>query len=181
MHYKSLKKYYFINNFNKENINRLNSLSTIIYREYSKKTDENLIIQIRDYCKKRKIKFFIANNIRLAIRLDLDGAYIPAFNKNLRHLCYQLKNKFTIIGSAHNIYEIRIKELQNSKKIFLSSLFKKNKNYLGINKFKFLQRLTNRKIIPLGGISKNNIKSLNLLNCRGFAGISYFEQKKRPL
>ena len=37
-----------------------------------------------------------------------------------------LKNKFMIIGSAHNNSEIKIKELQKVEQIFLSSLFKEN-------------------------------------------------------
>ena len=31
-----------------------------------------------------------------------------------------------------------------------------------------------KKIIALGGISQKNLKLLNLVNCSGFAGISYF-------
>jgi len=38
-----------------------------------------------------------------------------------------------------------------------------------------LSKLTNTKIVALGGISSKNLKKLNLLNCYGFAGISYFE------
>ena len=37
---------------------------------------------------------------------------------------------------------------------------------------------TNQKIVALGGISKQNLKKLHLLKIFGFAGISYFEQKK---
>ena len=75
---------------------------------------------------------------------------------------------------------MRTKELQNVNAIFLSSIFKKNKNYLGINKFKSLSLLSSKPIIALGGISDNNIKKLNLTNCSGFAGISFFEQKMTP-
>ena len=109
------------------------------------------------------------------MKLNLDGAYIPAFNKSLKHLAYSYKNKFKIIGSAHNLKEIRIKEIQNVKKIILSSLFKKNKNYLGINKFKLLSKLTKKKVVVLGGVSAKNIKKLSLLNQSDFAGISFFE------
>ena len=59
--------------------------------------------------------------------------------------------------------------------IFLSSLFKKNKNFLGVNRFKLLSKLTNKKVIALGGVSAKNFKKLKLLNCYGFAGISFFE------
>jgi len=134
-----------------------------------------LILKIRNYCKKKKIKFFISNNIKLAINLNLDGVYLPSFNQNFNHLEYSFKKNFVIVGSAHNNKEIKIKEKQGVSAIFLSSLFKKNKNYLGLNKFKLLSKLTIKKIIPLGGISDQNLKKLRLLNCSSFAGISYFE------
>jgi len=134
-----------------------------------------LILKIRNYCKKKKIKFFISNNIKLAINLNLDGVYLPSFNQNFNHLEYSFKKNFVIVGSAHNNKEIKIKEKQGVSAIFLSSLFKKNKNYLGLNKFKLLSKLTTKKIIPLGGISDQNLKKLRLLNCSSFAGISYFE------
>ena len=133
------------------------------------------IIKIKNYCKNKGIKFFLSNNIKLSIKLNLNGAYIPSYNKSFKHLSYLFKKEFELIGSAHNLKEIRIKELQQVKSIFLSSLFKKNKNYLGINKFKIKTKLTNRKIIALGGVSKENLKKLKLLKCDGFSGISYFE------
>jgi thiamine-phosphate pyrophosphorylase len=171
-----MKKYYFINKFDTNNIQRLDKQTTIIYRNYNlKKYDENLIIKIKSYCKKKSIKFYLSNNIKLALKLDLDGAYIPAFNNNLNHLAYTLKKKFEIIGSAHNHKEIKIKETQKVQKIFLSSLFKKNKNYLGIYRFKALTKLTNKNIVALGGISNSNKKSLKNLKIKEFAGISYFE------
>jgi len=93
----------------------------------------------------------------------------------MNHLSYSCKKKFEIIGSAHNLKEIRTKELQKVNKIFLSSIFKKNKNYLGINKFKLLSNLTKKKIVALGGISIKNKKMINILNVKYFAGISFFE------
>ena len=169
-------KYYFINKFETNNIDKQDNQTTIIYRNYSSETiNEKLILKIRNYCKKKGIKFYLSNNIQIAIKLNLDGAYIPSFNKNMRHLAYSLKRNFEIIGSAHNLSEIRIKEAQKVQKIFLSSLFKKNKNYLGINKFKLLSKFTNKEIVVLGGISKKNLKKLKILNQSNFAGISYFE------
>ena len=132
-------------------------------------------MKIKNYLRKKGIKFYLSNNIKIAIKLNLDGAYIPSFNKNKKHLAFSLKKKFKIIGSAHNLKEIRTKEIQKVDKIFLSSLFKKNKNYLGINKFKLLSKLTRKEVIVLGGISKKNIKRLKILNLSKFAGISYFE------
>ena len=105
----------------------------------------------------------------------MDGAYIPSFNIDKKHLAYTFKKKFILIGSSHNLKEIRTKEIQNVNAIFLSSVFKKNKNYLGINKFKLLSNLTKSKVIALGGISNKNFKQISFLNIYGFAGISIFE------
>ena len=171
-----MNKYYFISKFDTNIIDRLDKQTTVIYRNYNSKIiDEELILKIKKYCKSQKIKFFLSNNVKLAIRLNLDGIYIPSFNKTLSHLSYSMKKKFEIIGSAHNLKEIRIKERQKVKKIFLSSIFKKNKNYLGINRFKILSKLTKKRVVGLGGISQNNIKKLQLVNISDFAGISFFK------
>ena len=181
MHFKMINKYYFINKFETNNIDRQDRETVIIYRNYSsEKKKKNLVLKIKSYCKKRKMKFYLSNDIKLAVNLDLDGAYIPSFNKSMEHLAYSYKKKFSIIGSAHNIKEIKTKEKQRVEKIFISSLFKKNENFLGINKFKLLANLTKKKAIALGGISKNNVKKLKLLKHSEFAGISFFEQKKGP-
>ena len=176
MHYYLNTKYYFIDKFDTNIINQLSKQTIVIFRNYIlEKIEEDLIIKIINFCHKRGLKFFLSNNIKLAIKLKLDGAYIPSFNKSFDHLSYTLNNKFIIIGSAHNVKEIRIKELQKVKKIILSSLFKKNKNYLGINKFKILSNITKKEVVALGGISKENLKKLKIINNPEFAGISYFE------
>ena len=175
MHNKFLNKYYFINKFDQSHIDKQFKETTIIFRNYNQKIDKKLILQLKNYCKKKGNKFLLSNNIQLAINLDLDGVYIPSFNTDKRHLSYSFKKNFIILGSAHNIYEMRTKELQCVSAIFLSSIFKKNKNYLGLNKFKLLSFLSNKPVIALGGISNNNSKKLKLTNCLGFAGISFFE------
>ena len=60
--------------------------------------------------------------------------------------------------------------------VFLSSIFKKNKNYLGLHKFINLIKLTKKDVIALGGVNIKNIKLISLTNCFGFAGINYFKK-----
>ena len=176
MHYQLPKKYYFISSLDTNNIKKYDKRTIIIYRNYSSiKLDINKILKLKNYLKKKGHKFLLSNNIKLAIKLGLDGAYIPSFNKEFSHLSYSTNSNFIIFGSAHNLKEIRIKELQKVQSIFLSSLFKKNKNFLGINKFKIFSNYTKKNIIALGGISKKNFKKLSLLNISSFAGISYFK------
>jgi len=176
--HKLFHKYYcFIEKFQSELINILPKNSTIIYRNYKNPSDLNTIIQLKKICKKKNLSFILSNNIKLAIKLNLDGAYIPSFNKNLTHNCFQLKKKFKLIGSAHNLKEIRVKELQNVRCIFLSPLFKtsKYKNFLGVYRFLKLTKFTKKDIVSLGGINKNNLKQLKLLYINNIASISMFQ------
>ena len=175
MHNRIPNKFYFINTLKKSNIDKLDHDTGIIFRNYSKKLSIYEIINVKNYCKGKNLKFFLSNNFKLALKLNLDGCYLPAFNNSFEHLNYKTKTSFLIMGSAHNIKEIRQKEAQKVKIIFISSVFKKNKNYLGPYKFNLLSKTTDKKVIALGGISKLNEKKVNLLNCFGMSGISYFE------
>ena len=74
-----------------------------------------------------------------------------------------------------------IKELQKTEEIFLSPLFKKKTNQqLNIFRYLKLRATTKMNDISLGGINNKNLKKLNMIKPFGFAGISYFEQKKGP-
>ena len=167
----------FINDFKKEHIRKLDKKIALIYRNYSIDNDKKLILQIKKYCKKSGRKFYLSNNLKLAINLDLDGVYLPSFNKNLNNNTRNLKKKFTIIGSAHTVKEIRIKEKQGAELIFISPLFKTNKNKKFLNpiKFNFLALKTTKRVIALGGINSKNLNQLTMIKAYGFAAISYFE------
>ena len=177
-----LNKYYFINKFDPNHIKKLDKDISIIYRNYNSPINTNLLIKIRDFCKKNRRKFYLSNNIKLALKFNLNGAYLPSFNTDTKHLNYKTKSNFLLIGSAHNLREIRIKETQKVSQIFVSSLFKLEKNYLGFYKFTNLSKLSKSKIIALGGISKKNLNRLSLLKISGYAGIGIFNwgKKKGP-
>jgi len=178
MHKLIPKYYYFIDKLDIEEIKNINNKIAVIYRNYQNKPPLNEIRKFYDFCKKKQIKFLISNYFDIAVKLNLDGFYIPSFNTNF----YVQKNyhnkKFLIIGSAHNIKEIKIKEKQNVKLIFLSPIFKtkKNKNFLGIMRFNSLSQITKKPIIALGGINTINVKKLKLTNAFGFSGISHIKK-----
>jgi thiamine-phosphate pyrophosphorylase len=178
MHNYLKEKYYFINKLDTNIIKQQDKQTTLIYRNYSDtKIEEKKILNYNALCRRHGIKFIFANDVKLAIKLNLGGVYLPSFNNSFKHLSYSRKKNFTILGSAHNLKEIKIKNKQVVKKIFISSIFKKNKNYLGLNKFNLLTSKINGKYVALGGISKVNLKKLKLTNCIGFAGISFFKKK----
>ena len=177
MHKFNFKKYYFISDYNINLISNLDKFTNIIYRNYDQKINIKKISILRNYCQKRGNKIFLANNVKLAIKLGFNGAYLPSFNKSYKHLSFKFKKKFLIIGSAHSQKEIEIKKKQCAEIIFLSSLFKNNKNYLGLNRFKLITRSNNLKFVALGGLNNQNLKKLNLVNVIGYAGITIFKKK----
>ena len=93
-----------------------------------------------------------------------------------------LKNKFKIIGSAHNYKEIFEKLKQGCELIIFSKLFivnyDRNSPYLGLVKYNKFLNYFNKKLIPLGGINYQNLNKLQLINSEGFALLS--EVKKKP-
>lgn len=177
MHKKIPNIFTFISSFKKEEILALDKKIGIIFRNYEKKMDKNMLFELKKFCKLNNRKVYLANNIKLAINLNYDGAYIPAFNGDLSVQKFNKKKEFILLGSAHNIYEIRTKESQGVNVIFLSPLFKTKKETsgLGVLKFNLLSKLSNKKIIALGGINKKNFNMLKITNTYGFSGISYFK------
>ena len=182
------KIYCFINEFNLAELSELSNNINLIYRNYNKQNDIKTILKLRDFCRKTQSKLFISNNIKLALNLKLNGIYVPSFNKKLNYnYIYNKPKKFSIIGSAHNLKEILIKEKQGCEEIFISSIFQnqKSRNYLGITKFNLLARKTKHKIIALGGINEKNYKKLKSTLSDGFASISWAKKnglrKLRPL
>ena len=110
--------------------------------------------------------------------MKLDGIYIPSFNKlsNYKNLL-TIKN-FEILGSAHNVVELKKKENQGCKEIFISPIFKTEKSnfFLEICKFNLLANSSRHKIIALGGINYSNFSKLNLTKSEGFASISWIKK-----
>ena len=103
------------------------------------------------------------------MKYDSDGLYIPSFNKKLNFKNFNKRRKFRIIGSAHNIKEIKIKEKQGCEEIFISPLFmnKKNSNFLGVTKFYNLSKFKKKNYC----FRSTNEKNLKLLRCLNISGL----------
>ena len=97
MHKGFPSKYYFINEFNTKNIDKLDKNTGIIFRNYNSGNNLKSIISLKNFCKENGYKFFLSNNIKLALKLKLDGAYITSFNKDIKHLSYSFPKNFIIL------------------------------------------------------------------------------------
>ena len=181
MHKSLPTTFIFLDKFDNQIFENNNINIGIIYRNYHNQNKESDLIKIATECKKRRIKLYIANNIKLAIKVKAAGIYIPAFNRNKRFSNHEKKG-LTIIGSAHNQKEIQQKIMQKCSAIFLAPIFKvkKRKDHLNIHKFNLLAQSNKADFLALGGISKKNITKLKILHIKGFGGISFFQKKNRP-
>ena len=94
MHLLKFKKYYFIDNFNPIHLRALDKNISLIWRSKYKQGDLKLINKLADFCKKHKRRLFLSNNVKLALKLKLNGAYISAHNKDFRFNNYKLKKNF---------------------------------------------------------------------------------------
>ena len=173
--------YYFIDKFDRNEILSLNKKISIIYRNYEEINIDPIIMKIKETCNRVNRKFYIANNLKAALKFNLDGLYLPAFNSGLQYKNLSSRKNFKIIGSAHNHKEIKIKEKQGCKEIFITPIFynPKNKYFLDVSRFNYLNLTTNVNSIALGGINGENLKKLKCTKAVGFAGISWIK-KNRP-
>ena len=178
------KKYYLIvesiKDINLNNIKKRNKF-IIIYRNNENNEKFDQLLKFRNICKRKNILFYIANNFILAKNLKADGFYISAYNHKFKKPLIN-NTKFKIIGSAHNVNEIRTKKLQGCSKIIFSRLFKTpyqyKKGYLGIVRYNLMANLFRNQLIPLGGIKILNLNKLKNVNCDAFTVFS--EIKKKP-
>ena len=104
---KNLIAYYFIDQINERTINTISkfkNISLIYLNENDSFLNLQDLINIKKYCNKNHIKFYIRDNIRLAIKVRADGIYLTKnYNKMSHNFTY--KKGFTILGSVHNQLE----------------------------------------------------------------------------
>ena len=185
MHRNLPKQFVFLDEYNSSIFKNNKTNLGVIYRNYQSKKRDIELIKIAKACKKKRFKLFVSNDLKLALKVNAEGIYIPSFNKTARFNNLP-KNNLKILGSAHNQKEIKVKIKQRCTGLFLSPLFfvKKRNYYLGIHKFNSLARINKIAFYALGGINENNINKLKLLHIEGFGGISLFKKKpafKRPV
>ena len=173
----NLKYYYFIDEFNKKEIEKLSTKISLIYRNYQRKNNPNELKKLVIHCKNSRRKVYISNNLKDAIKFNFDGLYIPSFDTQLRFQNITKKN-FEILGSAHNVTELKIKEKQGCSRIFLSPIFKndKNKKFLDVIKTNLLKKMTKNKIVLLGGINQKTLMRSKLCSPSGVAAISWIKK-----
>ena len=167
---------------NKKSILKFKNLA-IIYQK--PKYNNNLIElnKIIKFCKKKSIKVYIEDDIKIAKKLNLDGVLISNKNKIISLYANQdNKKKFKIIGKAHNQLEYFFKNKQNCENILLSPIFT-NKKYnenkiLNIVKFNLISKDWKNYVFALGGVNSNNFKKIGMTGCKGIGFVALINDLK---
>jgi thiamine-phosphate pyrophosphorylase len=166
----NLEAYYFIDQINESTIStifKFRNISLIYMSQNNSFSNTQDLMKIKEFSNKNNLKFYVTDNIRLAIKVKANGIYLTKnYNRMLHN--YNYKKDFLILGSVHNQLEYYRKSIQNCKKFFLSPIFF-NKKYsinkiLGVIKFKIITKDWKNEAIPLSGINQRNIKQALLAN-----------------
>ncbi|GAA0223268.1 thiamine phosphate synthase [Metaclostridioides mangenotii] len=155
-------------------------VENIIIREkdLSDKDLENLCLEIRDIfdklffkCKEVKANFIINSNTSLYEKLDFDGIHLPfSLFSDLIEREYHFKRSKILGLSLHSVDEVRkLNDIVNKtgikvNYITLSHIYETNCKIgleaKGLNLLKDSRKLTDIKIVALGGILPSNVSEV---------------------
>jgi thiamine-phosphate pyrophosphorylase len=182
-----IKFYFFTDNLDEiitKNITNFHSLC-IIYKEQNNIIDEIKLKELRNYCKRNTIQFYVTDSYKLAIKYNCNGIFLS--NKNKKIVKLSTKKNFKVIGLAHNRFEYFFKKKQLCETIMLSPIFYNYKytlnKILGVIKFNLITLNWNSKICALGGINLKNLKNIKMTKSNSVAFISMMNnnlKNKKP-
>lgn len=176
-----------ISNF-AEIITKLPKNAIIIIREYDLSKAQRLIFakEIFKSAKKRSdLKILIGKDLNLALELKAHGVH---FSDN-DQLPLQINKKnlpknFILSFACHHVLSLKIAEKIKADLAFLSPIFATTSHGDAkiFNHFNFVKiAVENKKkiyrkphLFALGGVNKQNLKTLKNLNLQGFGAIDYF-------
>ena len=177
------KKYYlFIDNTREFNLNLIKKRKkfNVIYRNQGNKEKIEALEVFRNNCRRNGVNLYIANDTKLLIKINADGLYISAHNKNLLLNSYSKKG-YSVIGAAHDEKEIDLKIKQGCRVVIFSRLFETaypyKQGFLGVQKFNKISLRSQVELVPLGGINEKNLNKLNTVKAKSFACLSAIKKK----
>jgi len=167
-----------INDISRKNLHNFRNLS-IIYKTEDNNLNIKEFLEIKNFCRKKRIKIYFPDDFKIAIKLGADGLFISSSNYKLYH---GYKKSFKFIGSAHSQKEFFFRSRQKCDYIFLSPIFKtekySNNKILGLSKFNLLSLNWAGNLIALGGINENNLRKVFLTKCCGVGFLSWMKNLK---
>lgn len=122
---KNLEAYYFIDQINKSTIStifKFRNISLIYMSQNNSFSNIQDLMKIKEFSTKNNLKFYVTDNIRLAIKVKANGIYLTKnYNRMLHN--YNYKKDFLILGSVHNQLEYYRKASKIVKNFFYHQFF----------------------------------------------------------
>ena len=131
-------------------------------------------------CKEKNIKFLIGKNLELARKLRADGVHFSDNDKLPLQILNRknLPKKFIFSFACHNFLSVLKCKKLKADMVFMSPIFAtkshESAKNIGLMHFSKMLLLSKIKIFALGGVNKQNLKSLQKLGVKGFGGIEIF-------
>ena len=169
----SKKIYFFIDKINETNLDQVKKTGAILILRRSKNISLKRLKKFALNCKSKRIDLFVANRFKLLSLLKTNRFYVSAWNKKYYKNLRKFNSNIELVGSAHNVNEIKEKIDQGCSQIFLSRIFETKyrlkKGFLGVTRFKLITRRFVSNFIALWGINIKNFNQIKSLNIIGFA------------
>jgi len=160
-------------------IPQLPAHSAVIVRHFTRKQKEQIIIKIKNLCRKHKVKLLVSDNMGLAIRYRLDGVHFPEARLKSIAACGRISRplpQFLYTGACHSQTGIQNANRAGLDAILLSPVFPTSSHpgtpCLGITRFRHLGNLSSLSNYALGGIGPRTVPRLRASRTIGVAGIS---------
>ena len=175
----------YINEEISKNVVKFKNIAIIYNNKYIE--NENNFLKIKNFCRKNNIKFFIIDNLKLAIKYKLDGIILSNKNKSNHHNFFNHKKNLRILGKVQNQIDLYFKIKQNCNYIILSPIFEnakyKENNILNVIKFNLISKNWWQKLIALGGVNHKNLNKIKMTKARGVGFMRFISSPeiKKPV
>lgn len=122
------------------------------------------------------LKVLLAGDVRAALKHHCDGVHLSQARARLGPLrISSLPPGFIISAAAHDGLSLRRAAWAGAQVVMLSPVFATQSHPhskpLGLHRFTIIAASGNRRIVALGGVSKQNVKRLNLGAAYGIGAI----------
>lgn len=157
-------------------LSRLPPGAGFIFRHYETPGREAQARALRQLCRQRRIKFLLAGDWRMALRLRADGVHLPEYLAHRAAAIRAVNPNAIITAAAHGEAAMHRARRHGANAIFLSPLFATQSHPtarpLGVVRFARLAQQSRIPVIALGGINAANTRRLKGTRTAGVAGVS---------
>jgi thiamine monophosphate synthase len=175
----------YINEEISKNVVKFKNIAIIYNNKYIE--NENNFLKIKNFCRKNNIKFFIIDDLKLAIKYKLDGIILSNKNKSNYHKFFSHQKNLRILGKVQNQIDLYFKIKQNCNYIILSPIFEnakyKDNNVLNVIKFNLISNNWCQKLIALGGVNQKNLNKIKMTKVGGVGFMRFISSPeiKKPV